>query len=289
MIIGFIGLGTMGYPMAGHISKLFHTLVWNRTGKVAVSHAEQYNTQAVSELSELGQCDVICSCLPVSADVQQIAERLSPYLRSSGYWVDFTSGDPAQCQITSSSLKQRGWSYLDTPVSGGLAGAIEGSLTVMVGADSDALDAVRCVINCVASRIVHVGDVGSGHAVKAANNALLAIHLIAASEAMLMLRKNGVDPAVALEAINAGTGRSAVTQQYFPEKVLYRSFPLTFKLGLLDKDVRIAASCCSSAGLSAPMIALTSQLFAAAKTTVGADVDYSEIVKLLESWTDVTV
>lgn len=289
MIVGFIGLGTMGYPMAGHISSRFTTLVWNRTAEVAVAHALQYGTRAVKELSELGVCDVICSCLPVSADVHGIVELLPEHLKSEGYWLDFTSGDPIQCRETADLLKQRGWQYLDAPISGGLAGAREGSLTVMVGAKTEVLDSVRAVIECVSLKIVHVGGVGSGHAVKAANNALLAMHMLAASEALLMLRKHGVDPTIALEAINAGTGRSAVTQFYFPEKVLNRSFPLTFKLGLLDKDVRIAASCCSSTGLIAPLIALTSQLFAEAKTTVGADVDYSEVVKLLESWTDVTV
>ncbi len=289
MIVGFLGLGTMGYPMAGHIASQFRTLVWNRTAQVALNHAEQYGTQAVAELSELSPCDVICSCLPVSADVHGVVEAVIGSLKPSGYWLDFTSGDPAECRLTAALLKEHGWSYLDAPVSGGLAGALKGSLTVMAGAEAEVLEAVRGVIDCVSAKIVHVGGVGAGHAVKAANNALLAMHLLAASEALLMLRKNGVEPSVALEAINAGTGRSAVTQQYIPEKVLNRSFPLTFKLGLLDKDVRIAASSCSQAGLAAPMIALTSQLFAAAKTVVGADVDYSEVVKLLESWTDVTV
>ncbi|MHB1461009.1 MAG: NAD(P)-dependent oxidoreductase [Armatimonadota bacterium] len=289
MIVGFIGLGTMGYPMAGHISSDYRTLVWNRTAQVSLNHAEQYGTQAVAELSELAPCDVICSCLPVSVDVHGVVEAIARNLKPSGYWIDFTSGDPAECRQTADLLQKHGWSYLDAPVSGGLAGAQKGGLTVMAGAESDALEAVRGVIECVAAKIVRVGGVGAGHAVKAANNALLAMHLLAASEVLLMLRKNGVDPAVALEAINAGTGRSAVTQHYIPEKVLNRSFPLTFKLGLLDKDVRIAAASCSQAGLAAPMISLTSQLFAAAKMVVGADVDYTEVVKLLESWTDVTV
>ncbi len=289
MIVGFIGLGTMGYPMAGHISGKYRTLVWNRTAQVSLNHAEQYGTQAVAELSELAPCDVICSCLPVSVDVHSVVKAMVGNLKPSGYWIDFTSGDPGECRQTADLLRKNGWSYLDAPVSGGLAGAQKGSLTVMAGADADDLEAMRGVIDCVSSKIVHVGGVGAGHAVKAANNALLAMHLLAASEVLLMLRKNGVDPAVALEAINAGTGRSAVTQHYISEKVLNRSFPLTFKLGLLDKDVRIAATSCSQAGLAAPMISLTSQIFAAAKMVVGADVDYTEVVKLLESWTDVTV
>ncbi len=289
MVVGFIGLGTMGYPMAGHISKQHQTLVWNRTAAKATRHATEYPSVAVKQLSELGQCDIICSCLPVSADVHSVTAQMIDCLKPSGYWIDFTSGDPDLCRGTHEMLKQHGWSYLDAPVSGGLSGAQAGSLTVMVGADPEPLQAVMPILDCVSSKVVHAGAVGAGHAVKAANNALLAMHLVAASEVLLMVRKYGVEPAKALEAINSGTGRSAVTEVYFPEKVLTRSFPLTFKLGLLDKDARIAANCCSKGGVSAPLISLTSQLFAAAKKTIGSDVDYSEIVKLLESWTDITV
>lgn len=282
--VAFIGLGTMGYPMAGHLAKRFETLVWNRTAAKAETHAQQYGSRAVHNLQETAQSEFIFTCLPTSVEVEQIVQQVLPALKPGTVWVDCTSGDPNHSWRIAQTLREAGCDFVDAPVSGGKAGAEAGTLTVMVGGSAETFQRALPVMEAFASKVFHVGDVGAGHAVKAVNNMLLAINLLAAAEGLVTLVKQGVDPAVALEVINVSTGRSFVTEVHFPERVLTRAFPPTFSLGLLAKDARIAVSIAREAYVPTPLMQLATEMFEMAKQQIGADVDHTAVVRLVEGW-----
>ncbi|MBX9929569.1 MAG: NAD(P)-dependent oxidoreductase, partial [Gemmatimonadaceae bacterium] len=172
---------------------------------------------------------------------------------------------------------------IDAPVSGGVAGAERASLTVMVGGDAAVLERVRPVLERFAKKIVHCGAVGAGDAVKAVNNALLAVHIWSTAEGLLALRKAGVDAAVALDVINASSGRSNTSMNLFPERVLTRAFPRTFRLALLDKDAGIAAQVAREGGVPSPLLQLTSELWRAAHIAMGEEADHVEAVRYIEA------
>ncbi|AEB11441.1 NAD(P)-dependent oxidoreductase [Marinithermus hydrothermalis] len=288
MKVGFIGLGAMGYPMAGHLAQRFETLVWNRTREKAQAHAEAFGSKAVA-LEEVAAASVIFTCLPTSREVGEIAARLAPHLKADTVWVDCTSGEPEASRTIAARLAEQGVAFLDAPVSGGTIGAERGTLTVMVGGDVAALERAREAIEAFAGKIVHVGPVGAGHAVKAVNNALLAVNLWAAGEGLAALVKQGVRAEVALEVINASSGRSNATENLIPERVVTRAWPLTFKLGLLAKDIGIAMRVLDGADLPAPVLRLVHEVYQAAKREIGADADHVEALKLIERWAETEI
>ena len=180
-------------------------------------------------------------------------------------------------------LKEAGVTMIDCPVSGGPDGAASGQLTAMVGGDNN--DVAQSVINIFAKKIVRCGTVGAGHAVKAMNNCLNAAHLIVAGEALLALKKWGVQPEVALQAINASSGRSLQTEVRIPTEVLTRRFDYGFKLGLMLKDVRIAVD-----GLAAyqedrrsnSILSAVKKVLEESVNAQGYDVDYTCVLRTLE-------
>ena len=284
MRIAWIGLGAMGRPMAGHLAAAFDTRVHNRTRAVAERHAAEHGSHAV-DLSDTADADVIFTCLPTTAEVVAVAQELSGRLRAGTVWVDCTSGEPAASRELAARLEQDdGVTYLDAPVSGGTDGAAAGTLTVMVGGDADALDRVRPALETFAGRIVHVGPTGAGHAVKAVNNTLLAINLWAAGEGLAALVRQGVAAGTALEVINGSSGRSFPTERLIPERVVTRDWPVTFTLGLLDKDVGIAQKLLDDSDVPAPALRLAGELMAIARREIGAHADHAEALKLIERW-----
>jgi 3-hydroxyisobutyrate dehydrogenase len=196
--------------------------------------------------------------------------------------IDCTSGDPATSQRIAARLAERGIGFIDAPVSGGVVGAENGKLTIMVGGDAALLERAMPVLRAMGEKIVHCGAVGAGDALKAVNNALLAVHLWSAAEGLLALSRAGVKPDVALDVINASSGRSNASMNLFPERVLTRAFPRTFRLALLDKDVGIAAQVARDEKVPSPLIQLTAELFRAAHGALGEEADHVEAVKYFE-------
>jgi 3-hydroxyisobutyrate dehydrogenase len=178
---------------------------------------------------------------------------------------------------------------MDAPVSGGVAGAEKGKLTVMCGGDARTLERVRPVLSAFGSMIVHCGEVGAGDALKAVNNAMLAVHLWSLAEGLATLTRAGVNAKVALDVINASSGRSNASQNLFPERVLTRAFPRTFRLALLDKDVGIAAGVARDHKVPSPLLQLTAELFRAAHGDLGEEADHVEAVKVVEKWAGVEI
>lgn len=282
MRIAYIGLGAMGRPMAANLAGRFETRVWNRTTEVAHQHAEIHGTTAVDDLLDLADADVVCTCLPTTVEVEAVARVLAPALGEGTVWLDHTSGDPQQARDLAAHLGSEGVDYLDAPVSGGTNGAEAGALTVMVGGEAEALAQVGDVLDAVAARVVHVGPSGAGMAVKAVNNALLAASLWAAAEGFAALEKAGVPTSVALEVVNASSGRSNATENLFPQRVVTRAFPNTFALSLLAKDVGLARATLDAGDVEAPVLHLVDRLTADAAEALGGDVDHTQLVRMVE-------
>jgi 3-hydroxyisobutyrate dehydrogenase len=152
----------------------------------------------------------------------------------------------------------------------------------MCGGAQTSVVRARPVLQSFGRNIIRCGDIGAGDAVKAMNQALLAIHIWSAGEALAALSKLGVEPSIALEVINGSSGRSNTSENLFPERVLGRKYPRTFKLALLDKDVGIARQIVEENGLESPFIELAAQLFREAHSELGEDADHVEAVRVIE-------
>ena len=285
--VAFIGLGAMGFRMAAHLPKHFDTVyVWNRSFNKAEQHAAEYGTQAVT-LEQAVQADVIFSCLPTSADVEQLLENLP--LKSGSVWVDCTSGVPDSAQKLAVQLAEHGVIFLDAPVSGQTIGAENGTLTVMVGGNAEGYEKALPAMQAFGKLIKHVGESGAGFAVKAVNNMLMAVNLCAVAEGFTTLKAHGVNLHEALDCINASSGKSMVTETVLPQRILNRSFPVTFALPLLAKDTGIAIDLAREAKISAPVLSLTQNLIQAASDLSDKNSDFSSAVKMYESWSNITI
>jgi 3-hydroxyisobutyrate dehydrogenase len=172
--------------------------------------------------------------------------------------------------------------FADAPVSGGTNGAEAGALTVMVGADAETFARARPVLAAFGKRIDHVGSVGAGDALKAVNNALLALNILAVGEGMAALVKAGVPARRALEVINASSGRSFVSETLVPERVLTGAWPRSFRLALLEKDVGIAADLMAETGVNGPLTDLCRSILGAARAELGEAADYLDPIRLTE-------
>jgi 3-hydroxyisobutyrate dehydrogenase len=296
--VAFLGLGDIGGLMARRVAAAGYELaVWNRTPARAerfmagLTDRSRVRT-ATAAADAVRGADVIVSCVSTSADVTAILapeHGVTGALKKGAVWVDCTSGDPPTCRRIEAQLAAFGVAFLDAPVSGGTSGAEQGTLTVMCGGDAGTLERVRPVLATFGAKIVHCGPVGAGDAVKAVNNALLAASLWAAGEGLAALRKAGVAPDVALDVINASSGRSNATMNLIPQRVVTRAFPRTFRLALLDKDVAIAAEFVRDQRVPSPVLQLTAEMMRLAHASLGEAADHVEAIKLIEQWAGVEI
>jgi 3-hydroxyisobutyrate dehydrogenase len=293
--VAFLGLGAIGRPMAARLAAApgISLAVWNRTAERARDFAAQTGARHAATPADAARgADVAITCFPVSADVDAVLggiDGLLAGLARDSMLVDCTSGDPAASRRIASRLAEHGVGFLDAPVSGGTIGAEQGTLTVMVGGERALLERARPVLETFGRKIVHCGDVGAGDALKAVNNALLAIHVWSTAEGLAALAKAGVAADVALDVINASSGRSNASMNLFPERVLTRAFPRTFRLALLDKDIGIAAGVAREQKVPAPLLQLAADLFRVAHSALGEEADHVEAVKLVEQWGGVRI
>ncbi|HKG93722.1 MAG TPA: NAD(P)-dependent oxidoreductase [Gemmatimonadaceae bacterium] len=292
--VAFLGLGAIGAPMARHLAAPpFELTVWNRTAAKAAAFATATGARAASTPADAARgAEVVITCLPTSREVEQLLDGpdgLLAGLERGALFVDCTSGDPAGSRRAAQRLAERDVAFVDAPVSGGVTGAERGKLTVMCGGDAAVVERARPVLQAFGEKIVHCGPVGAGDALKAVNNALLAVHIWSAAEGLATLQRAGVGAAVALDVINASSGRSNTSMNLFPERVVGRKFPRTFRLALLDKDMGIAAEVAREARVPSPLFQLVAELFRAAHNTLGEEADHVEAVKVVEGWAGVEI
>ena len=312
--VAFLGLGAIGAPMARHLAAgPFDLVVWNRTRTRAdafvvslanapdnapdnavantapkagnASHGSPAARVASSPAHAAQGRRVVITCLPTSREVAALLDGptgLLATMEPGSVLVDCTSGDPTTSRHTAARLAERGVRFIDAPVSGGTSGAESGTLTVMCGGDAAVVDEVRPVLEAFGKRIEHVGPVGAGHALKAVNNALLAMHVWGTAEGLTALAHAGVKPEVALEVINASSGRSNASENLFPSRVLTGAFPRTFRAALLDKDAGIAADVARAHRVPSPLLQLTAELWRMAHEELGEEADHVEAVRVVE-------
>jgi 3-hydroxyisobutyrate dehydrogenase len=272
--------------MAARLAARGRLVVWNRTGARAAEFARGHGARAAATPRELAEeAEVVVTCLPTSAEVAALLEGpdgLLAGLRPGALVLDCTSGDPETSRRIAERLAGQGVAFADAPVSGGTNGAEAGTLTVMVGGDPAVVERARPVLAAFGSRIEHMGPVGAGHAMKAVNNALLALNILAVGEGLAALAKAGVAPRKAVEVLNGSSGRSFVSETLVPERVLTGLWPRTFRLALLAKDVGIARDLLQATGVRGPALELAGELFLQARETLGEEADYLEAIRLVE-------
>ncbi|HET6580047.1 MAG TPA: NAD(P)-dependent oxidoreductase [Gemmatimonadales bacterium] len=285
MQVGFLGLGAIGAPMAAHLARPGPLSVWNRTAERAAEFVARHGGIAAASPREAAEADVVITCLGTSADVAGLLEGPDGILagiRPGTLFLDCTSGDPATSRRIAARLAERGVAFADAPVSGGTNGAEAGALTVMVGGSAETFARARPVLAAFGKRIEHVGPVGAGDALKAINNALLAVNILAVGEGLAALVKAGVAPRTALDVVNASSGRSFVSEVLVPERVLTGAWPRTFRLALLEKDVAIATGLLAETGVAGPVLELARSLLGAARAELRDGADYLDPIRLIE-------
>jgi 3-hydroxyisobutyrate dehydrogenase len=282
--VGFIGLGAIGTPMARHVAKAFEAVVWNRTTEKARAFARAHGARAAAGVAELvHDCEVVITCLPTSKEVAEVIAAARDAWRPGHLLIDATSGDPVGSRRNAASLAEHGADFVDAPVSGGTSGAEQGTLTVMLGGPDAAVERARRYVQPYARKVEHVGPVGAGHALKAINNALLALNIVAAGEGLAALVKLGVPARRAVDVINASSGRSNVTETLIPERVITRAWPRTFSAALLDKDLGVALAVLQDAGVGSELYPAVKRFYEQARRTLDAGADHVEVVKRVEN------
>jgi 3-hydroxyisobutyrate dehydrogenase len=291
--VAFLGLGAIGRPMAAHLARTHELTVWNRTPAraEALVRAAGGRMAATPRQAATG-AEVLLMCLPTSAEVEALLDGPDGILAGlprGALVLDCTSGDPEAAQRLARRFGATGNAFADCPVSGGTNGAEAATLTVMVGADPATFERARPVLACFGKRIEHLGPVGAGSAMKAVNNALLAVNILAFGEGFTALAKAGVPARKALEVLNASSGRSFVSEGLVPDRVLTGAWPKTFRLALLDKDVRIAIRFLESQGIASPLLHLAGEQLHAARVALGEEADYLEAIRLQEQRSGVEI
>lgn len=285
-MVGFIGLGAMGRPMARNLRKRgFPLVVHNRSAAAERDLLEAGAQVAATPAAVAGACHVIITMLPDAPDVASVlhgAHGLLANLQPGTVIVDSSTIAPSAAVRFAAETAQAGGVYLDAPVSGGEIGAIDGTLTFMVGGSGAALDRVRPMLMAMGreDRLVHVGDSGAGQICKACNQLVIGGTMVAVAEALALAAKGGVDGAKVRQALLGGFAASRVLEVH-GERMLTANYKPGFKARLYKKDLRIVAETLAEHGVPAPGTALVQQLVHAQLAAGGAEDDYSGIAKVI--------
>lgn len=279
MKIAIIGCGRMGSAMAARLAETgTEPLCWDAEGTARARLAAEGRI-VLSALSEIAQADLVILSLPNAAVVRSAMADIAPDLRMGTIVVDTTTSEPATSRDLAAQGTAKGWVFLDAPVSGGPSGARSGTMTMLVGGDEKALTKIRPVIDRLTAKLVHVGAPGAGHAAKIANNMLCAANLCLVAEAVQMAAAEGVAPDKLLEGINAGSGRSAVSEVNFPRWILSGGFNSGFTMGLMRKDVALAVALAQETGTPLPAFEGIAHLWAKSAGHLPDDADFNEIAR----------
>jgi 3-hydroxyisobutyrate dehydrogenase len=285
MQVGFIGIGNMGYPMAANLARAGHSLVVHDADRTRGAHfVQDHGGQTAVRLGEVALCDVVVTMLPTGEIVREVLTELEGGVfvgtaREGLIVVDMSSSDPVGTRTLGAVLKRADIALIDAPVSGGVPRAASGTLAIMIGGDDAAAIArVKPLLASMGDRLFETGPLGSGHAMKALNNYAAAASYVAVAEALLVGARFGLDQNKMVEIMNVSTGRNFHTDLVFRQHVLSGAFATGFSVGLLAKDVKIAADLGSAVGIDAPMLRLVRDRWAAARDRLGAHRDNSEAI-----------
>jgi 2-hydroxy-3-oxopropionate reductase len=283
--VGFIGLGIMGGPMAANLVKAgFDVIGYNRSPEPVQRLVEQGGRAAGSLAEAVRDADVVVSMVPDSPDVEAVAlgeDGIYAQAKPGTLHLDMSSIRPDVAKKVGEAGKERGMRVLDAPVSGGEQGAINATLSIMVGGDPQDFADARPVLEAVGKTIVHVGPVGSGQTVKAANQLIVAGTIELVAEAIIFLEAYGVDTEAAVKVLAGGLAGNAILARKAPS-MLRRDFTPGFRIELHHKDMGIVTSAAREAGVVIPLGALVAQLVASLKAQGDGGLDHSALLKLVE-------
>jgi 3-hydroxyisobutyrate dehydrogenase len=277
--VGFVGLGRMGWPMATNLVRAaYRLIVRDADPDVERRFAEESGATAATDASAFADARVVITMLPDGRAVQDAVLRggIADSLAPGTVVLDMSSSSPRDTRELGRQLERRSIALLDAPVSGGVVRAADGTLAIMVGADDDAaLDRVRPILEVLGRKIFATGPLASGHAMKALNNFCAAAGYAAMAEALVLGRRFGLTPSTMVEIVNESTGRSFVSDVVFREEVITGRYATGFALGLLAKDVTIAAGLAEGSGIDAPVCELIRRRWADAAEALGFGADHS--------------
>lgn len=287
-VVGFIGLGTMGAPMARNIAASYDTHVYDidsgRTAEVAqdIANGTARRVVPAADAGALEACTIVVLMLPTSKDVREVllagSEPRIP-LSPGSIVIDMSSSDPTDTVETGEALRAHGITLLDAPVSGAQPRAAAGTLAIMLGGDDDAaLSRAEPVLDTMSRNVFRTGKLGTGHAMKALNNYVAGAAFAATSEALNAGVRFGLAPDVMVEVLNDSTGQSFSSSHVFLPHVVEEQFATGFALPLITKDIKIAEALFDAVRVPAPICRAVTSQFADALQALG-DVDHTEAYK----------
>lgn len=282
--VGFIGLGIMGGPMAGHLIKAGHQVYLNTRSKVPADLIATGGIPCGTAADVARAADFIITMVPDTPDVERVlfgkdgvAEGLSP----GKTVIDMSSISPIDTKAFAKRIGELKCAYLDAPVSGGEAGAKAASLTIMVGGTEPAFAAAKPLLEAMGKNITLVGGNGDGQTAKVANQIIVALTIEAVAEGLVFAAKAGADPAKVRQALMGGLATSRILEVH-GERMIKRTFNPGFRIELHQKDLNLALSSARSLGMVLPNTASTQQLFSTCVAQGGAGWDHSALVKAIE-------
>jgi 3-hydroxyisobutyrate dehydrogenase len=306
-VVGFVGLGNMGLPMAANlVAAGYQVRGFDMSPTAMASFTAIEPSEAGGAAVPAGSLDaagaggdVVIVMLPDSDIVERvILGRLAsepPSVASGGLLaslpsgttiIDMSSSDPARTKILATLTASSGVTLIDAPVSGGVSGARAGTLAVMVGGPAAAYTRFKPMLSAIGSRVIHAGDVGAGHAVKALNNLMSAANLLASCEALIAGQRFGLDPAVMLEIINGSSGRSANTENKWPNHILTGKYDDGFAMRLMVKDIKLALAIQHATGVPAAASEAVVATWESALADSPSDAHHTAIARWLADHTE---
>ena len=284
-VIGFIGLGIMGKPMARNLLKTGYQLVVHNRSQAPVDELSKEGAQPASHSKEVAQrCDVVITMLPDSPDVELVYagdQGVFSGMESGRLLIDMSSISPLVARKLAAEAERRGCDMLDAPVSGGEAGAITASLSIMIGGKAPAVERAMPIFQALGKNIVHVGEAGAGQVTKAANQMVVGTTIAIVGEALVLAAKAGVDPAKVRQALLGGFAQSKILEAH-GQKMLDRNFKPGFRIRLHEKDMKIALAAASEYGVPLMVTGIVGQMMTAMKGMGNGDLDHSSLVKFVE-------
>lgn len=281
--IGVVGLGNMGLGMARTLLRDgFSVIGFDVTAESQARAAASGVTIVASQAELFEACQTIILSLPTAKHVRGVLTGeggLATCDIDPRLVIDTTTSEPDVTREIDATLRLQGHILIDAPVSGGPAGANSGNLTMMIGGAEADVARAKPILASLGGKITHVGPVGAGHAVKIVNNMLVASHLLTMSEAIRLGNAAGVTTENLIAALNAGSGRSAISEVNYPKWVMNGAFDSGFTMGLMRKDVRLAMSLAQEKDVSLPVCALAGQIWAASDEVLGDDADFNRITE----------
>jgi 2-hydroxy-3-oxopropionate reductase len=284
-IIGFIGLGIMGKPMARNLIKAGYPLIVHNRSRAAVNDLTKEGAQAATDAKEVaGRTEIIITMLPDSSDVDLVCageNGIFSALKSGTLLIDMSTISPAVACKLAGDAQRRGCDMLDAPVSGGEAGAISASLSIMIGGEAAAVERAMPIFESLGKNIVHVGRAGAGQVTKAANQMVVGTTIAIVSEALVLAAKAGVDPVKVRQALLGGFAQSKILEAH-GQKMLEHNFKPGFRIRLHEKDMKIALGAGFEYGVPLMVTGQVAQMMSAMKSMGHGDLDHSGLVKLIE-------